>query len=103
MPPQPETSIWQEGPVTAPRKIYGGVARDGRAGRGWFEEGKPLLGLYVWGVDLPLSAVGDTLTLPFTIRAAIDRGIEDYYFPDKLTDESADSLDIQKASFNETQ
>jgi len=31
-------------------------------------------------VDLPLSAVADTLTLPLTIPAAIDRAVYDFYF-----------------------
>jgi uncharacterized protein YceK len=62
----------------APKKIYGGVAFDAHAGAGLLQEAtldppKGLLGAYVWGVDLPLSAVGDTLTLPVTIRAALQR------------------------------
>jgi len=64
--------------LPSPKKIYGGVAVDAYAGAGWFQEEtldppKALLGAYVWGVDLPLSAVADTLTLPVTIRAAIQR------------------------------
>lgn len=37
-------------------------------------------------IDTPLSAVGDTLTLPATIKASIDRGIADYYFPNQDSD-----------------
>ena len=33
-------------------------------------------------VDAPFSIVGDSLTLPITIPAAIDRGINAYYFPE---------------------
>lgn len=83
IPPQPELSIWKEGPVVAPRKIYGGVALDGEIGKSWIEDGIILPTVGIWLVDLPLSAVGDTLTLPLTIPAAIDRSIENYYYRDE--------------------
>ena len=31
-------------------------------------------------IDIPASAVADTLTLPITIPASIDRAVADYYF-----------------------
>ena len=99
--PQSLPSIKAEGKNTAPREIYGGVRLDAGAGLGWFEEGRPFFGLYTWGVDLPLSAVGDTLTLPFTIRAAFDRGIEEYYFPEKPSGQISDDRDVREASFAE--
>lgn len=33
-------------------------------------------------MDAPGSLLGDTLTLPVTIPASIDRAVADYYFPD---------------------
>lgn len=35
-------------------------------------------GVYLLAIDAPLSLVGDTLTLPITIPAAIDRGVDAY-------------------------
>ena len=69
-----------------PRTIYGGVRLDAAAGRRSFEAAgeypaQALVGAFVWGVDLPASAVAATLTLPLTVPAAINREIERYYFP----------------------
>ena len=64
-------SIHSRGQVTAPNEIYGGVAIDAASGSEWINQGNPLLGLYVWGVDLPLTIVGDTLTLPLTMGPKI--------------------------------
>lgn len=64
--------------------IYGGVRRDVQSTGDWIEHswtwGKNLdlqqdlgtvVGVGLIGIDLPLSAIGDTLTLPITIPAAI--------------------------------
>lgn len=37
-------------------------------------------------VDVPFSAIGDTVTLPVTVPAAINRAIDDYYFPNRNRD-----------------
>jgi uncharacterized protein YceK len=75
----------------APNEIYGGVAIDARVGAGWLaapfvekygaEVGacerlfdttcKTGIGLFVLGVDMPLSAVADTLSLPITVPATV--------------------------------
>ena len=89
--PAPEhVSIFQPGKHPAPKLVYGGVRFDASLGRGWIEQSiqEPpmfLAALYVWSVDLPISALADTLTLPITIQAAIDRAIQEYYFPDRDT------------------
>lgn len=101
IPPQPELSIWKEGPVTAPRKIYGGVSLDMEIGKSWIEDGIILPTACLWLVDVPLSAVGDTLTLPLTIRAAIDRSIENYYFRDQPADQASQSENDRGVSFRE--
>ena len=80
--------------MPAAKEIYGGVYIDALAGKGWFEEAtldppKALLGHYVWTVDLPLSAIGDTLTLPFTIPAEVERGVNEYYEIDHSNAEHA--------------
>ena len=36
------------------------------------------------GIDAPLSFVGDTLTLPVTFPASIERAVKEHYHPDKL-------------------
>ena len=53
---------------------FGGVILDARAGKEYLvnpispahgmTELSPLLALYFWGIDLPLSIVGDTITFP---------------------------------------
>jgi uncharacterized protein YceK len=65
-------------------KIYGGVRRDVQSAENWVEHswtwGKDfdfqqdlgtVFGLGLIGLDAPLSAIADTLTLPVTIPAAI--------------------------------
>jgi uncharacterized protein YceK len=60
--------------------VYGGVMRDVEMGRQCFADAvgpdrkqgfldNLVGGTYFLAVDLPLSAVGDTLTLPITVRA----------------------------------
>ena len=80
------------------RQIYGGVTGSCRGVREGIREAtaSPKLGLplsdamysvFMTGlaaaclVDVPLSLVGDTLTLPITVPAGIDRVIEGYYGP----------------------
>jgi uncharacterized protein YceK len=57
-----------------PNRIYGGVRIS--AEEGWkdlTDGGGVVWGGYRWLGDVPLSAVGDTLTLPVTVRAALAR------------------------------
>lgn len=77
-PPPGEISIWAEGHHPPPKLVYGGVRVDASAGPGWFVEasGTPplaLVGAYTCLIDLPVCVVTDTLTLPITIPAAIER------------------------------
>lgn len=72
------------------REVYGGVRLDSKCGEGgldiWRHPDKyaqpvfpyaSLLAAACWvGVDLPLSAVADTLTLPLTIPTALKRAAE---------------------------
>ncbi len=80
-----------EAPAPVPRSVYGGVALDARVGGKWLAapftaERLPQVSLvesavdstckvgiaaWVLAVDLPLSAVADTLTLPVTIPATL--------------------------------
>jgi uncharacterized protein YceK len=56
---------------------YGGVVLDARAGKQYLTdpispahgltELCPLLVLYFWGIDLPLSMIGDTITFPIAV------------------------------------
>jgi uncharacterized protein YceK len=78
--PERGQGIFRPGHHLAPKVVYGGVQTDAVAGKGWFEEAKldgsrAAVGLYVWLIDLPLSAVADTVTLPITIPAAVARGM----------------------------
>jgi uncharacterized protein YceK len=81
----------KEGPAPVPRTAYGGVATDAEVGTKWLaapfvterlpqvsavEWGvesvcKVGIGAYVLAVDLPLSALADTLTLPVTVPATL--------------------------------
>jgi uncharacterized protein YceK len=78
-PPPGEISIIQSGHQEAPKLIYGGVVMDTLFGVGMlFSESQNdiaagPIGLYTLAVDLPLSIVGDTLTLPVTIPATLER------------------------------
>jgi uncharacterized protein YceK len=78
-------------------RVYGGVALDARVGSSWLaapfiprreaDAGPAIgpaekvvdavckvgIGTYVLAVDMPLSAVADTLTLPVTVPAALKR------------------------------
>ncbi|MFQ5733694.1 MAG: YceK/YidQ family lipoprotein [Planctomycetaceae bacterium] len=75
--------------IPAPQKIYGGVEVDAIGGWGLMQTGieagfqygpvYTLGAIYVWAVDLPLSAVADTLTLPITVPATIERDINRHY------------------------
>jgi uncharacterized protein YceK len=78
----------QRPPGTPANRVYGGVRLD--ADRGWdalSDGSNPALGMYLWFVDLPLSALGDTVTLPITLRAAMTgRG------PTKVVDPPPEAL-----------
>ncbi len=73
-----------------PKRVYGGVMLAGHMGWNYVnyrtQDGAELFalpfGLAIWAVDVPSSFVGDTLTLPWTIPAEIERGVNDYYFRD---------------------
>lgn len=86
------------GDVPPPRakQFYGGTRLAARMGRDYVNytspDGAELFavpyGLGIWAIDVPLSLVGDTLTLPVTIPAEINHSIEEYYFrPGTYTDE----------------
>jgi uncharacterized protein YceK len=56
-------------PEEGGKRVYGGVRADVQSAQQCFEtpiEGKPLSGLWCL-IDLPFSAIGDTITLPYTI------------------------------------
>jgi uncharacterized protein YceK len=93
--------------IASPQEVYGGVRSSFREG---FESGRRVVtadfndlrsplesGLaasiveapYMLVVDTPLSAIGDTLTLPITVPAAIDRAVAAYYFPEQHAAEQA--------------
>jgi uncharacterized protein YceK len=66
-------------------QIYGGVLRDVKSAEDfvssnwtkesdWQQDVGTIVGVGLIGIDVPLSAIGDTLTLPFTIPAVIMRG-----------------------------
>jgi uncharacterized protein YceK len=65
------------------REVYGGVAWDASVVSNTLQDGGLpyiLVGAYLLAVDLPLSAVADTLTLPLTIPALKT------HFPEHPTD-----------------
>jgi uncharacterized protein YceK len=79
---QPPTTLWPAGPSEPTLRPYGGLRYDFEALNlavegghfdafdlavymPWFE--------FVVGVDMPLCLVADTLTLPWTIQAAVER------------------------------
>jgi uncharacterized protein YceK len=88
---RPEKTVEAPTPRPAPNQVYGGVGIDARVGASWLaapyaeeygvEVGacerlfdttcKTGIGIFVLGVDLPLSAVGDTLSLPITVPATL--------------------------------
>lgn len=78
-----------EFPEPRPRQIYGGTRLAARMGWDYVtyrtQDGAELFavpyGLGIWAIDMPLSLVGDTLTLPVTVPAEINYAVEDYYFP----------------------
>jgi uncharacterized protein YceK len=70
-------AMFSHGEQVAPKEIYGGVAIDGASGAEWISQGDTLLGLYVLGVDLPLSVAGDTLTLPLTMASSFGNPLPD--------------------------
>ena len=78
-PPPGQSSIKQTGHIEAPKRIYGGVAMDALFGSGMIVNEYDVewwavpVGLYTLAIDMPLSAVGDTLTLPVTVPATYRR------------------------------
>jgi uncharacterized protein YceK len=88
---RPEKTAEMPAARPAPNEVYGGVGLDARVGASWLaapfvqeygvEVGacerlfdatcKMGIGSYVLGVDLPLSVVGDTLSLPITLPATL--------------------------------
>lgn len=68
-----------------PKRIYGGVRIDAEQGWDHIADGfDPFIGAYQLAVDLPISAVTDTLTLPITIPATIDRMNSEAKVPPEL-------------------
>jgi uncharacterized protein YceK len=60
------------------QRIYGGVRHDALVGGSLLVEGgkmPPLMfvGLYMLAVDMPLSFIGDTVTLPWMVAATVER------------------------------
>ena len=72
------SSLKTPGHIPAPKMVYGGVIMDAVLGTGLIiheAADDPItlpIGIYLLAVDLPLSVVGDTLTLPITVPAAIE-------------------------------
>jgi uncharacterized protein YceK len=69
---QPGASMTSAGPSGEEPQVYGGVKSDTVAIRSWASavaNGEPdsAARLLMWTLDLPLSAIGDTLTLPYTL------------------------------------
>ncbi len=92
------------GPPLPPEKmVYGGVREDTKrittafGDIKQFGDAQKSLGTNAVdaassAIDVPLSAVGDTLTLPITVPAAIDRAVADYYYPkNEVTDRKVDA------------
>jgi len=82
----------------APNEIYGGVKSDLAELRASIDklERKPgsvqevisnIGKATACSIDIPISAVGGTVTLPVTIPASIDRAVQEYYFPRMNDDE----------------
>ncbi|MEX2285599.1 MAG: hypothetical protein WD648_00840 [Planctomycetaceae bacterium] len=86
-PPAGQISIKQAGHLPAEKLIYGGTLCDAMFGTGMLVHeynNDPMaipVGLYTLLVDLPMSALGDTLTLPFTIPAAYQRDSQEFQAP----------------------
>lgn len=97
------TSARKRSDIATPRaSVYGGVKLDAAAGRRSFQSsdgrlGPLFAGGYVWGIDLPLSAVADTLTLPITVPASISRGVDEYYFPKPSQNVAAEGGELDGA------
>ena len=66
-------------PVYSPPRIYGGVQFDGEYLISRLNPILMLCGL----IDLPLSIVADTLTLPWTISAAVRQPVRDPFEADR--------------------
>jgi uncharacterized protein YceK len=65
------------GPIEPMNEVYGGVKTSVQEGLDGIVRPQsaetPLTGLAILAVDTPLSLIGDTLTLPITVPAAIKR------------------------------
>ncbi len=66
------TTYFRRNPETDANRIYGGVLLDAERGRDLFDL-DPVLATYFLTVDLSLSAVADTLTLPITITSTLEK------------------------------
>ena len=73
-----------EDEIPPPTRIYGGVRQDWTELKA-LEFGDVacinLIFAPFYLADLPLSLIGDTLTLPYTAGVELTRSIEEYYFP----------------------
>ena len=73
-----------EGEIPPPTRIYGGVRQDWTELKTLDFGDVACINLYflpLYLADLPLSLIGDTLTLPYTAGVVVARSIGDYYFP----------------------
>jgi uncharacterized protein YceK len=104
-PPPGQSSIKQDGHIEAAKRIYGGVEMDALFGTGlvWHESQNELwagpIGLYMLAIDLPLSIIGDTLTLPVTIPATLERRRNAIAESDAPVSETANPL-VQPTEFD---
>jgi len=80
-------------PTEPVRQVYGGVRAEWSELNRWGYEPEAVPFALIFKaatcIDLPFTVIGDTLTLPFTIAADVQRGISEYYFPSEATDEKA--------------
>jgi uncharacterized protein YceK len=67
------TGLIQRPPGTPAERIYGGVRLDAEQGWGFIKNGPDAVIGGCLFIDLPISAVADTLTLPITLRNALTR------------------------------
>ena len=95
-----------EGP--GPKKVYGGVRSDCENVLGSLQS-LPVLGPFWSSVcfigytaDLPLSFVGDTLTLPITVLATIERNLMDFNDPHMKAKSVLNSLNDSTARNDQT-
>lgn len=81
--------------INPPKTVYGGVRLDAAVAAKSVQKlpSSPIAAsvfLSMALIDLPMSFVGDTLTLPITVfDMAVNRAVEAYYFPEPRAPETA--------------